>query len=70
MQRQQDLARAGAIGWPAGAAGLLVPGAWAIAALLVLNTLGNLASKSRIERTLFAATTAVLAALSAFVALS
>jgi hypothetical protein len=64
------LARAGAIGWPAGAAGLLVPGAWAIAAFLVLNTLGNLASKSRIERTLFAAITAVLAALSAFVALS
>ena len=64
------LARAGAIGWPAGATGLLAPASWAIAAFLVLNTLGNLASKSRIERTVFAATTAVLAVLSAYVALS
>jgi hypothetical protein len=64
------LARAGAIGWPVGAAGVLVPASWAIAAFLVLNTLGNVASKSRLERTLFAATTASLAALSAFVALS
>jgi hypothetical protein len=64
------LARAGAIGWPVGAAGLLAPASWAIAAFLVLNTLGNLASKSRLERTLFAATTAALAALSAYVALS
>jgi hypothetical protein len=36
----------------------------------VLNTLGNLASKSRIERTVFSATTAILAALSAYVAVS
>jgi hypothetical protein len=64
------LARAGAIGWPIGMAGLLVPASLAIAAFLVLNTLGNLASKSRLERTLFAATTAALAALSAFVAWS
>jgi hypothetical protein len=64
------LARAGAIGWPAAAAGVLAPASWVIAAFLVLNTLGNLASKSRLERTLFAATTAALAALSAFVAAS
>ena len=64
------LARAGAIGWPAGATGLLVPTAWAIAAFLVLNTLGNLASKSRLERTAFAAMTAALAVLCAYVALS
>lgn len=64
------LARAGAIGWPAGAMGLLAPASWVIAAFLVLNTLGNLASRSRLERTVFAATTAALAALSAFVALS
>ena len=64
------LARAGAIGWPAGATGLLAPASWAIAAFLVLNTLGNLASKSRLERTVFAATTAALAVLSAYVALS
>ena len=63
------LARAGAIGWPAGATGLLAPASWAVAAFLVLNTLGNLASKSRIERTLFAATTAALAVLSAYVAM-
>jgi hypothetical protein len=64
------LARAGAIGWPDGAAGLLIPLSWAIAAFLVLNTLGNLASKSRIERTVFSATTATLAVLSAYVAVS
>jgi hypothetical protein len=64
------LARAGAIGWPTALAGVLVPASWAIAAFLVLNTLGNLASKSRVERTLFAATTAALAGLSAYVALS
>ena len=64
------LARADAIGWPTEANGLLAPAAWAIAAFLVLNTLGNLASKSRIERTVFAATTAVLAVLSGYVALS
>jgi hypothetical protein len=64
------LARAGTIGWPAGGTGVLVPASWAIAAFLVLNTLGNLASKSRLERTVFAATTAALAVLSAYVALS
>ena len=64
------LARAGAIGWPVGATGLLVPLGWAIATFLVLNTLGNLASKSRLERTVFAAMTAALAVLSAYVALS
>jgi hypothetical protein len=64
------LARAGAIGWPVGATGLLIPTAWAIAAFLVLNTIGNLASKSRLERTVFAAMTAALAVLSAYVAMS
>ena len=64
------LARAGAIGSPVGATGLLVPGSWAIAAFLVLNTLGNLASKSRLERTVFAAMTAALAVLSAYAAMS
>jgi hypothetical protein len=64
------LARAGAISWPSVLDGALVPASWAIATFLVLNTLGNLASKSRFERTVFAATTAALASLSAFVALS
>jgi hypothetical protein len=64
------LARAGAIGWPVGATGVLAPVAWAITVFLALNTLGNLASKSRLERTVFAAMTAALAVLSAYVALS
>jgi len=64
------LARAGAIGWPTGATGVLAPATWAIAAFLILNTLGNLASTSRLERTVFAAMTAVLAVLSAYVGLS
>lgn len=64
------LGRAGAIGWPTGATGLLAPATWVVAAFLTLNTMGNLASKSRIERTVFAATTAVLAVLSAYVAVS
>ena len=64
------LARAGAIGWPVGATGVLAPVAWAITVFLALNTLGNLASKSRLERTVFAAMTAALAVLSAYVAMS
>jgi hypothetical protein len=64
------LARADAIGWPTAATGVLAPATWVIAAFLVLNTLGNLASKSRLERTVFAATTAALAVLCAYVALS
>jgi hypothetical protein len=64
------LARAAVIGWPARVSGVLGPASWIIAAFLVLNTLGNLASKSRVERTLFAATTAVLAVLCGFVALT
>ena len=64
------LARAGVVGWPAGIADLLIPASWVIAGFLVLNTLGNLASKSRFERTVLAATTAVVAALCAFVALT
>lgn len=64
------LARARVISPPAEAAGWLAVGCWVIVGFLALNTLGNLASKSRLERTLFAVTTAVLAALSAFVALT
>ena len=64
------LARAGVIGWPAGIAGVLTPASWLIAAYLVLNTLGNLASKSRLERTVLATGTAVLAVLCGFVALT
>lgn len=64
------LARAGAIGWPVEAAGLLAPATWLIAGYMALNTLGNLRSKSRFERTVFAGVTAILAILSGYVALS
>lgn len=64
------LARAGVTGWPVGITGVLAPAPWVIAGYMVLNTLGNLASKSRIERTVFAATTAVLAVLCGFVAVT
>jgi hypothetical protein len=64
------LARAGSIAVPDGWANALAVGSWAITAYMVVNTLGNLASKSRLERTVFAATTAVLAVLCGFVALT
>jgi hypothetical protein len=64
------LARASVIGSPPTAAGLLAVGCWVIVGFLVLNTIGNLASQSRLERTVFAATTAVLAALTGLVALT
>ena len=64
------LAGAGMIGWPPAAAGLLEPALWVIAGFLVLNTLGNLTSRSRLERRVFAAGTATLAVLSAYVALT
>jgi hypothetical protein len=64
------LARAGLISWPSGGSGLLAPASWAIAGFLVLNTLGNLTSQSRVERTVLAATTALLAVLCAYVALA
>ena len=63
------LARAGVIGWPSQAEGLLAPACWIISGYMVLNTLGNLRSTSRVERTLFAAMTAVLASLCGYVAL-
>jgi hypothetical protein len=62
------LARAGVIGSPAGAAGFLAVACWIVAGFLVLNTLSNLASKSRLERTVLAVTTAVLAVLCGYVA--
>jgi len=63
------LARAGLMAWPSDGAGMLAPASWAIAGFLVLNTLGNLTSRSRLERTVLAATTAVLAVLCAYVAI-
>ena len=64
------LGRAGVVAPPPGAAVFLAPACWVIAAFLALNTLGNLRSKSRFERTVFAAATAALAVLSGYVALT
>ena len=64
------LARSAIIGWPVEAVGLLTPACWVIAGYMALNTLGNLKSTSRIERTVFAALTAVLAILCGYVALT
>ena len=64
------LARAGAIPTARSFEGVVAVACWVVAAFLVLNTLANLASKSRLERTLFAGLTALLAALSASVALT
>jgi len=63
------LARANLIGSPVEANGLLAPACWVIAGYMALNTLGNLRSTSRLERTAFAAITAILAILSGLVAL-
>ena len=46
----------------------LAPSTWAIAGLLAVNTLGNLASATTVERFVFGPATAVAAALRAFVA--
>jgi len=64
------LARVSVIGWPAEAAGLLPTACWIIPGYMALNTLGNLMSKCRFERTILAAATAALSILSASVALS
>jgi hypothetical protein len=64
------LARAGAVPTPAGLAEVLRLACWIVTAFLVLNTLANLASKSPIERTLFAGITALLAVLAGAIALA
>lgn len=64
------LARSAINGLPGEVGGLLAPACWVIAGYMALNTLGNLRSTSHLERTGFAATTAVLAILSGYVALS
>lgn len=57
--------RAGLIGRPAGWLG---PTTWAIAGYLALNTIGNLASTSPVERFAFGSATAVASSCTAFVA--
>ena len=57
--------RAGLIGRPAR---WLRPATWTIASYLALNTVGNVASTSNIERYVFGTSTAVAAVLTAFVA--
>lgn len=57
--------RAGLIGRPAPWLG---PATWTISGYMALNTVGNLASTSSVERNLFAPATAVAAGLTAVVA--
>lgn len=57
--------RAGLIGRPARGLG---PATWSIAGFLALNTIGNLASTSTVERFVFGPATALAAGLTAFVA--
>ena len=59
------LRRAGLVGRPARWTG---PATWTIAGFLAVNTLGNLASTSKVERTVFGPATALAAGLTAFVA--
>ena len=59
------LRRAGLVGRPTGWTG---PATWTIAGFLAVNTLGNLASTSKVERTVFGPATALAAGLTAFVA--
>ena len=64
------LARAGVVSPPAADSTLAVWGTWALAALLALNTLGNLTSASALERWGFGAATTVAAILTVIVARS
>ena len=59
------LRRAGLVGRPAR---WLSPATWTIAGFLAVNTIGNLASTSTVERFLFGPPAATAAALTAFVA--
>lgn len=59
------LRRAGLVGHPAR---WLTPATWTIAGFLAINTVGNLASTSTVERFIFAPATAAAAGLTAFVA--
>jgi hypothetical protein len=58
--------RAGLVGRPAR---WLAPATWGIAGYLALNTVGNLASSSGVERWAFGPATAIASGLTAFVAL-
>jgi hypothetical protein len=59
------LRRAGLVGHPAR---WLTPATWTIAGFLAVNTIGNLASTSTVERFVFAPATAAAAGLTAIVA--
>lgn len=62
------LARSGALGWSPLPARILAPVTWAVAAYMVLNTLGNLMSQTVFERWALGSATAALAVLCAVVA--
>ena len=62
------LAEAGVTSWSPVPDFLLTPTVWILAGLMLVNTVGNLASQSRFERLVFAPVTIVLAGLCAAVA--
>jgi len=64
------LAQAGIITSWAVPEGLLAPVTWVVAVFMVLNTLGNVASRNKFERYVFGGATAACAVLTAFVALT
>lgn len=63
------LARGGALAWSPLPGSLLGPATWALAALFGLNTLGNLAARTNVERFVFGGATAALAAACVLLAL-
>ncbi|MCP4304851.1 MAG: hypothetical protein GY788_08265 [bacterium] len=64
------LAQGGVISWTPVPEGALRTVTWVLAGFMVINTIGNLASASRMERRVFGPATAVLAVLIAVVAIS
>ena len=64
------LAQAGLLSWSPVPTRFLAGGTWIIAGYMALNTLGNLASKSRFERLAFGPMTALIAVLCVVVALN
>ena len=62
------LARSGATAWSVVPDSWLAGVTWGLAAFMALNTLGNFASQSRVERVLLGPVTAVLAVLCSVVA--
>lgn len=62
------LAKGGVLDWSPVPWGWLGSATWMIAGFMVLNTVGNLASKTEFERFVFGSVTALLAVLAAMIA--